>query len=165
MESSVRNAPEETAGYLALADLYVDAGREPDAVKMLDDAVRKFPDNADVLNFLGYLLADRGQRLDEAVSLVKRALQIDPENPSYLDSLGWAQFKRGEFADAQTNLAKAATALPRNSVVQDHYGDVLAKAGKASDAIAAWTKALNGDGDDINKNAIEQKIRNAKSKM
>jgi tetratricopeptide (TPR) repeat protein len=165
MESSVRSAPEETAGYLALADLYVDAGREPDAVKTLDAAVQKFPADADVLNFLGYLLADRGERLEDAVSLVTRALAIDPENPSYLDSLGWAQFKRGELGDAQKHLAQAADALPRNSVVQEHYGDVLARVGKHAEAVEAWTRALQGDGEDIDKAAIEKKIRNARSKM
>jgi Flp pilus assembly protein TadD len=118
-----------------------------------------------VLNFLGYLLADRGERLDEAVRLVNRALQIDPDNPSYLDSLGWAHFKRGELADAQKLLSRAAEKLPTNSVIQDHYGDLLARIGKRDEAVAAWTKALQGDGEDIDKAAIEQKIRNAKFKM
>jgi tetratricopeptide (TPR) repeat protein len=165
MESAMRSAPDDTASHLALADLYVDAGRETDAVKMLDVAVEKFPKDADVLNFLGYLLAERGERLDEAVRLVTRALEIDPGNPSYLDSLGWAHFKRGELADAQKHLAKAADALPTNSVIQDHYGDLLARMGKPADAVAAWTKALQGDGEDIDKAAVEKKIRNAKFKM
>jgi tetratricopeptide (TPR) repeat protein len=165
MESAMRSAPDDTASHLALADLYVDAGREADAVKMLDTAAAKFPKDADVLNFLGYLLADRGERLDDAVRLVTRALQIDPGNPSYLDSLGWAHFKRGELADAQRHLAQAAEALPSNSVIQDHYGDLLVRLGKPAEAIAAWTKALTGDGEDIDKAAIEKKIRNAKFKM
>jgi Flp pilus assembly protein TadD len=143
----------------------VDAGRETDAVKMLDTAAEKFPKDADVLNFLGYLLAVRGERLDEAVRLVTRALQIDPGNPSYLDSLGWAHFKRGELGDAQKHLSKAAEALPANSVIQDHYGDLLVRIGKPAEAITAWTKALKGDGEDIDKAAIEKKIRNAKFKM
>ena len=164
MESAMRSAPQDTASHLALADLYVDAGREPDAVKMLEASVQKFPKDADVLNFLGYLLADRGERLDEAVSLVTRALQIDPDNPSYLDSLGWAHFKRGSFEEAHKHLARAADALPTNSVVQDHYGDVLARMGKPSEAVEAWTKALTGDGEDIDKAAIEKKIRTARTK-
>jgi tetratricopeptide (TPR) repeat protein len=164
MESAVRSAPEDTASYLALADLYMDAGREPDAVKMLDAAAEKFPADADVLNFLGYVLANRGERLDDAVRLVTRALQIDPENPAYLDSLGWAHFKRGELNDAHKHLAKAAEAMPRNSVIQDHYGDVLVRIGKRSEAVAAWTKALQGDGEDIDKAAIEKKIQAARAK-
>jgi tetratricopeptide (TPR) repeat protein len=165
MESAMRSAPEDTASHMALADIYVDAGREADAVKMLDAAARKFPKDADVLNFLGYLLAERGERLDDAVSLVTRALEIDPGNPSYLDSLGWAHFKRGELADAQEHLSRAAEALPTNSVIQDHYGDLLARVGKPAEAVAAWTRALQGDGEDIDRAAIEKKIRNAKSKM
>lgn len=165
MESAMRSAPEDTASYLALADLYVDAGREPDAVKMLDSAVQKFPSDADVLNFLGYLLADRGERLDDAVRLVTRALQLDPDNPSYLDSLGWAHFRRGELAAARKHLERAADALPTNSVIQDHYGDLLVRMGKPAEAVAAWMKALEGDGEDIDKAAIQKKISNAKSKM
>ena len=65
---------------------------------------------------------------------------------------------------AEKNLTRAADALPPNSVVQDHYGDVLAKVGKLKEASAAWTKALNGDGDDIDCSEIEKKIRDAKSK-
>jgi Flp pilus assembly protein TadD len=132
---------------------------------MLDAAAQKFPKDADVLNFLGYLLAERGERLDDAVQLVTRALQIDPDNPSYLDSLGWAHFKRGELADAQKHLSRAAEALPTNSVIQEHYGDVLARIGKPAEAVAAWTRALKGDGADIDPAAIEKKIRNAKGKM
>jgi tetratricopeptide (TPR) repeat protein len=164
MESAMRSAPDDTAGHLALADLYVDAGRETDAVKMLDAAATKFPKDADVLNFLGYLLADRGERLDDAVQLVTRALKIDPDNPSYLDSLGWAQFKRGNLVDAQKHLSKAAEALPTNSVIQDHYGDLLVRLGKPADAVAAWTKALQGDGEDIDTAAIEKKIQSARTK-
>jgi len=164
MESTLRGAPDETASYLALADLYVDAGREPDALKLLERAAGKFPKDADVLNFLGYLLAERGERLDEAVQLVTRALIIDPDNPSYLDSLGWAHFKRGELADAYTHLARAAEALPRNSVIQDHFGDLLERMGKPADAVAAWRRALEGDGEDVDRAAIEKKIRGVRSK-
>jgi Flp pilus assembly protein TadD len=124
----------------------------------------KFPAEADVLNYLGYMLADRGVRLDESVKLISRALEIDPDNPSYLDSLGWAHFKRGDLAQAESYLSKAAHGLPRNSVVQDHYGDLLAKRGRSADAIAAWSKALDGDGEDIAKPAVEKKIRDAKSR-
>ncbi len=36
------------------------------------------PKNADALNSLGYMLAERGEKLDEAVGFVERALAIDP---------------------------------------------------------------------------------------
>jgi tetratricopeptide (TPR) repeat protein len=148
-----------------MADLYTDADRPDAALKTLEDAAKKFPAEADVLNYLGYMLADRGQRLEESVKLITRALEIDPDNPSYLDSLGWAHFKRGDLAQAETFLAKAAANLPRNSVVQEHYGDLLAKRGRTADAIAAWSKALDGDGEDVERTSIEKKIKDAKARQ
>jgi tetratricopeptide (TPR) repeat protein len=165
VEAAVRQHPDDSGVYLSLADLYTDAGRPDEALKTLENAAKRFPEEADVLNYLGYVLADRGVRLDESVRLITRALELDPDNHSYIDSLGWAHFKRGDLAQAETYLAKAAEGLPRNSVVQDHYGDLLAKRGRLADAVAAWNKALGGDGEDIERAAIEKKIKNAKSKM
>jgi tetratricopeptide (TPR) repeat protein len=164
IESAVRSHPDDSGVYLSMADLYTDAGRPDQALKTLETAVKRFPAEADVLNYLGYMLADRGLRLDESVQLITRALAIDPDNPSYLDSLGWAHFKRGELGQAETYLAKAAEGLPRNSVVQDHYGDLLAKRGRHADAIAAWSKALSGDGEDVERAGIEKKIREAQAR-
>jgi predicted negative regulator of RcsB-dependent stress response len=59
----------------------------------------------------------------------------------------------------------AAQKLPQNSEIQDHVGDLHARKGRLSDAIAAWTRALKGDGEDVEKAAIEKKIGNAKVKM
>ena len=46
-----------------------------------------------------------------------------------------------------------------NSVVQDHYGDVLFRLGRYDEAIAAWSRALSGDRDDVDQNDIDRKIR------
>ena len=59
--------------------------------------IARDPEHAAALNYLGYMLAERGERLDESVELIKRALAIDPDNGSYLDSLGWAYFKDGKL--------------------------------------------------------------------
>jgi Flp pilus assembly protein TadD len=94
------------------------------------------PDNAPVLNYLGYMLAERGERLDESVNYVKKALEIEPDNGSYLDSLGWAYYKADKLELAESNLRRAADQLKSNSVIQDHYGDVLLKMGRIDEAIA-----------------------------
>jgi tetratricopeptide (TPR) repeat protein len=116
------------------------------------------------LNHLGYLLADGDRALDEAILLVERALVAEPGNPSYLDSLGWAHFRRGDFSEAEKYLLPAAEQLPGNSVVQDHLGDVLAEQGRWLDAIAAWTRALGGNGG-IDMATVEQKVRDARSRV
>jgi tetratricopeptide (TPR) repeat protein len=125
----------------------------------------KEPDNAAALNYLGYMLAERGERLSESVDLVKRALALEPDNGSYLDSIGWAYFKDGKLDLALEHLKRAADMLTTNSVVQDHYADVLFRLGRYNDAIDAWTKALSGDGDSIDRGDIDRKIRSARQKL
>ncbi|MGC4080965.1 MAG: tetratricopeptide repeat protein [Vicinamibacterales bacterium] len=50
-------------------------------------------------------------------------------------------------------------------MVQDHYGDVLFRLGRFDDAVAAWTKALTGDLDAVDRGDIDKKIRSAKQKL
>jgi tetratricopeptide (TPR) repeat protein len=123
------------------------------------------PENAIALNYLGYMLAERGERLDESVTYLKKALLVEPENPSYLDSLGWAYFKADKLDLAETNLKRAADQLKTNSVIQEHYGQVLFKLGRYDEAIAAWNRALAGDGDSIDKADVDKKIKAAKQKL
>jgi tetratricopeptide (TPR) repeat protein len=118
-----------------------------------------------VMNYLGYLLATRGEQLDEAIRLVQKALEAEPENGAYLDSLGWAYFRKGDLENAEKYLVSAAQKLPENSEIQDHLGDLQAKRNRWSEAIAAWNKALAGDGQDVEKAAIEKKISNAKGRI
>ncbi len=136
-----------------------------DAESAFRQVLARDPDNATALNYLGYMLAERGERLDESVGYLKKALQIEPDNGSYLDSLGWAYFKADKLYLAEENLKRAASQLKTNSVIQEHYGQVLFKLGRYDDAIAAWTRALAGDGDSIDKSDIDKKIRAAKQKL
>jgi tetratricopeptide (TPR) repeat protein len=139
--------------------------RYADAEAAFRQILTRDPDNAPTLNYLGYMLADRGERLDESVGYLKKALQIDPENGSYLDSLGWAYFKSNKYDLAADNLQRAAGQLKTNSVIQDHYGEVLFKLGRYDEAIGAWTRALEGDGDSIDRGEIDKKIRTAQQKL
>jgi tetratricopeptide (TPR) repeat protein len=123
------------------------------------------PEHAPALNYLGYMLADRGERLDESVDLITRALEVDPRNGSYLDSLGWAYFKGGRLQLAEQHLRQAAEQLATNSVVQDHYGDVLFKLERYQEAVDAWLHALGGDGDSIDRDDIDRKIRSARQRL
>jgi tetratricopeptide (TPR) repeat protein len=139
--------------------------RYADAEAAFRKLIARDPENAAALNYLGYMFAERGERLDESVDLLKRALQIEPHNGSFLDSIGWAYFKSGKLDLAEENLRRAADQLPANSVVQDHYGDLLSRLGRHDAAIEAWTRALEGDGDSIDRGDIDRKIRSARQKL
>ena len=136
-----------------------------DAESAFRSVIARDPQNANALNYLGYMLAERGERLDESVTLVKKALEIEPDNGSFLDSLGWAYYKSDKLDLALDNLQRAAEQLKTNSVIQDHYGDVLFKLKRYDEAIAAWTRVLSGDGESIDRGGIDKKIRAAKQKL
>jgi Flp pilus assembly protein TadD len=165
LEPVAKANPNDAATQLSLADLYSNTGRKSDAERTVRQLVTLEPGNADALNYLGYLLADRGQQLDEAIRLVRKALDIEPNNPNYLDSLGWAYYRRGDYDQAEKYITPAAQQMPRNATVQEHMGDILAKRGRWQDAIAAWTRALQGDEGDVNKSAVEKKISDARGKL
>jgi tetratricopeptide (TPR) repeat protein len=122
------------------------------------------PNHVQALNSLGYMLAERGERLQESVEYIKRALEIEPDNPAIIDSLGWAYFKLNQLDLAELHLRKAAAGLVTNSVIQDHLGDTLFKLGNFDEAANAWERALAGDGDSIERSAIERKLKSAREK-
>ncbi|HEY3383420.1 MAG TPA: tetratricopeptide repeat protein [Vicinamibacterales bacterium] len=144
-----------------LGAVYERGKRFADAERTFRQVLAKDPLHAQALNYLGYMLADRGDRLDESLGYIKRALRTDPYNGAYLDSLGWVYFKLNKLGLAETNLRQAAEQRVRDSAVQDHLGDLLFKLGRYREAASAWKRALEGDGEQIDKAAIDRKLRSA----
>jgi len=138
------------------------ANQPAEAQKVFRDLIAKDPLDATALNYLGYMLAERGSSLDEAVTLIQRALKIEPDNASYKDSLGWAYFRQGKLDLADGPLTDAATKRPTDSVIQDHLGDLRHKQNRRADALEAWQRALAGDGEGIDKAKVQKKIDAAK---
>lgn len=100
------------------------------------------PQNANALNYLGYMLADRNLRLQEAQKLVAKALEIEPDNGAFLDSLGWVNFRMGNLEEAEANLRRALERIKRDPTVHDHLGDVYFQQGQTKAAIAQWEMSL-----------------------
>jgi tetratricopeptide (TPR) repeat protein len=161
----VKRVPDEPNFVYQYAQLLEDSGRLAEAERALRDLIARDPQDANALNSLGYMFADRGERLDEAVTLLERALVLEPGNPSFLDSLGWAFFRQGKLANADQPLTEAAAQMPGNSVVQDHLGDLRYKQSRYADAIAAWERALFGDGESVQRAEIEKKLRDARARL
>ena len=131
------------------AFVYYYRGTVADRQKLFDQAeieLRKglqlAPKFAPLENYLGYMLAERGQKLDEAVSLLKKAVTFDPQNGAYLDSLAWAYYKQGQYAMAEDYERKAALRMSNDPTVLDHLGEIDAKAGKLPQAVDEWQRSL-----------------------
>lgn len=157
--------PEEISILFQLGSVFEQSDRYMDAEQAFRRLLERNPQHADTLNYLGYMLADRGDRLEESIRLLERAIEIDPHNGAYLDSLGWAYFKFDRLELAEALLQEASEQMAWNSVIQEHFGDLLLKLGRYTDAIEAWERALAGDGDDVERSSIEQKIGDAKRRL
>jgi tetratricopeptide (TPR) repeat protein len=99
------------------------------------------PQNGEALNYYGYMLAERGVRLNEAVAMIQRSLQEDPANGAFLDSLGWAYFKQNQLNKARKYLEQAVSRNPHDPTVLDHLGDVYDKLGETERAAQLWERA------------------------
>jgi tetratricopeptide (TPR) repeat protein len=161
----IKRAPEDASLVYQYANLLEKGGRVADAERALRDLLARDPLDANALNSLGYMFAERGERLEEAVDLVQRALKVEPANPSFLDSLGWAYYQQGKLDLADPHLSQAAGKLPQSSAVQDHLGDLRFKQERFADAVAAWERALAGDGEAIDRARVEQKLRDARGRV
>ena len=100
------------------------------------------PKNAQALNYLGYMLADRNTRLEEALSYIRRAVALDPQNGAYLDSLGWVYYRMGNYELAEENLRRASEKIGSDPTVQSHLGDLYQKTGHLKLATTHWQRAL-----------------------
>ena len=101
------------------------------------------PSNAMTLNYLGYMLADKGMRLPEALKLIRKAVDQEPWNGAYLDSLGWVYFKMGEYELAEENLRQAVARNQTDPTVHEHMGDLYEKTGRIRQAAEQWQLSIS----------------------
>lgn len=134
-------------------------GRYAEAEKTFRRLIGLEPDHAAALNYLGYMLAERGERLEEAVALVGRALRIEPRNGAYLDSMGWALFRAGQLRQAGSYLLDALKQIPEDPTICDHVGDYYFALGEREKALEYYRKAIELGIDDPG--AVRLKIEEA----
>jgi tetratricopeptide (TPR) repeat protein len=116
------------------------------------------PNDADVLNYLGYSLIDKGLKLDEAVKMVEKAVELEPDSGFIIDSLGWAYFRLGRIEDAVNELERAVAILPGDATINDHLGDAYWASGRKTEARFQWNHALKGDPEQGERLKIQNKI-------
>jgi tetratricopeptide (TPR) repeat protein len=142
------------------------------AEEMFRKVLASDPQNAMTLNYLGYMLADRGVKLEEAVGLIKKAVELEPSNGAYMDSLGWAYFRLGKYELAEEELVKASQRIGTDPTVHDHLGDVYQKMGRLKlavahweRAVAEWNKTVAPEVDTDNFASVQKKLESAKVRL
>ena len=106
-------------------------------------------DGLGTLNYLGYMWADRGEKLDQALELIQRAVALEPDNGAYVDSLGWAYFRLGRLSEARHHLEEAARLIPEDATILEHLGDLYVALEIPDKARELYRRALAMDDDNV----------------
>ena len=107
----------------------------------MEKAITLQPDDASVLNFVGYSALERRKDVERSLARIEAAWRQEPKNASITDSLGWAYFLTGRTDDAVKLLEKAQRGEPGNAVIVEHLGDAYWKAGQKFEARYNWRAA------------------------
>ncbi len=116
------------------------------------------PDQPNVLNYLGYSLVDRGEKLEEALGMIERAVAAKPDSGYIVDSLAWALYRLGRYREALAPMERAAQLEPVDPVVSDHLGDVLWANGRQREAMFQWRRALSFEPTEKDAERIRKKL-------
>lgn len=117
-------------------------GRWDEAEPLFLAALEIAPNEAQILNYLGYAWVIRGENVPEAFVMIGRAAAMDPDAGYIIDSLGWAHYVRGDYQEAVTHLERAASLSPDSPTINFHLGDAYAQVGRDLEARFQWERAL-----------------------
>jgi tetratricopeptide (TPR) repeat protein len=113
----------------SLGLLELKAGNETAAILHFRKVIAADPNNLISLNDLAYLLANRGDQLDEALKYAQQAKELDPNNATIDDTIGWAFYRKGLYGTALTHLKDAAAKNRTAAVYRYHLAMAYMKVG------------------------------------
>jgi len=131
----------------------------PNADQDFRSALALNPDQASVLNYLGYSLIERGEKLDEAMEMITKAVEIEPNSGYIVDSLGWGKFRLGQYEEAVPDLERAAELMATDPIVNDHLGDAYWAVGRKNEARFQWRRALSFNPEEVEETRIKRKLQ------
>lgn len=128
-----------------LAAVYERLGQFEESEREFKWIIEQIPDHALSLNYLGYMYADRGVKLEESLEMIKKAVSLDPQNGAYLDSYAWVLYRMGKYEEALIKMKEALKYDQDDAVLFDHQGDIYAALESHELARESWAKALELD--------------------
>jgi len=131
----------------------------PSAEADFKKALELSPEQAHVLNYLGYSWIDQGVNLDEGMRMIRRAVEQRPDDGYIVDSLGWAHYRLKEYDEAVKHLERAVELKPADPTINDHLGDAYWKTGRTLEAAFQWSHARDLDPEPDELKKIVEKLR------
>ncbi|MFM9940685.1 MAG: tetratricopeptide repeat protein [Hyphomicrobiaceae bacterium] len=128
--------------FYARGTCYERIKRWPQAEADLLKALQFAPEEALVLNYLGYSWVDQNRNLKQGLALIEKAVSLKPDDGYIVDSLGWAHYRLGNYKEAVKYLEKAVELKAEDPVLNDHLGDAFWRVGREVEARFQWQQAL-----------------------
>jgi len=138
---------------------YERIGEHSKSDKDLIDSLSVRPNDPYVMNYLAYGWLDRNYKIEEAINMLQKAYQQKKDDPYIIDSVGWGYYLTNNFINAEKFLQRAIKIMPRDPIVNDHYGDVLWKLNRKIQARYYWKSVFeSAEADEELKIKVSKKL-------
>ena len=135
------------SSYYNLGLYFHEAGRLDDAMNAYEKTLEIDSDDADALNNLSLIYAEKEVNLERAISMAQKAIDLyknERDKLNTTDTLGWVYYKMQRYEEAFAALSAADRALGGDSDHNYHFGMVLFKLGRLDDARESLSRAMDG---------------------
>jgi tetratricopeptide (TPR) repeat protein len=160
VELGLKQKPEDLTLLYLLGEVYDFLGQDDLCIETMKKVLKLDPKHADALNYIGYLYAEKGNKLEEALGLLKKAMEIRPNDGFIIDSLGWVYFQQKNYRKAQELIERAFSLVGDDPTIAEHLGDVHSALGEKEKAIRDYKKSLELKPDPAkDQKRIEEKLQ------
>lgn len=148
----IRKAPERNeddgrAKLLAEAQLLREMRQWREAHAVLADAVKRSPENVDVL-YEQAMMSEKLDRMDEMEALLRRVMQLKPDYHHAYNALGYSLADRNQrLPEARELIAKALELSPGDPFITDSLGWVEYRLGNNTEALRLLRQAYQAQPD------------------
>jgi len=160
VELGLKQKPEDLTLLYLLGEVYDFLGQDDLCIETMQKVLKLDPKHADALNYIGYLYAEKGTKLEEALGMLKKAMEIRPNDGFIIDSLGWVYFQQKNYRKAQELIERAFSLVGDDPTIAEHLGDVHSAMGEREKAIRDYKKSLELKPDPAkDQKRIEEKLQ------
>ena len=142
-----RNEEDARAKLLAEAQLLRELRQWREAHAVLADAVKRSPDNVDLL-YEQAMMSEKLDRMDEMEALLRRVMQLKPDYHHAYNALGYSLADRNQrLPEARELIAKALELSPGDPFITDSLGWVEYRLGNGAEALRLLRQAYQAQPD------------------
>jgi tetratricopeptide (TPR) repeat protein len=138
----LKTTPDEKNQVIQLeAELLRNANRDQEAMDLLQDIVKKNPDNPDLLYDYA-MMAEKLDRVDDMEKALRHVIEISPENQQAYNALGYSFADRNiRLPEARVLLEKALSLAPDDAFIIDSMGWLEFRENKIDSALSNLQRA------------------------